>query len=226
MASMSDEKRLRELLTVFLEENTKLNLSALRTEDACWTGNILDSLALLEIPQFSTLHSSLSTLDIGTGGGFPLLPLAISRPQWHCTGLDSIGKKIAAVDRIVKTMNLKNVTVIADRSEPLGHKPKHREKYDLVVSRAVAPLNILLELCAPFVKVGGHIVLWKSLQIEEELKASTNAQKILHCPLTTAHRYTLPGDFGERQLLMFTKESSLPAAYPRAVGEAKTNPLS
>ncbi len=216
-------EQLQRLVTVFLAENEKINLSALRTEAACWNGNVLDSLALLELPSIMDTASTL--LDLGTGGGFPLLPLAIARPSLQCTGLDSVGKKVAAVQRIADAMALKNVSTIAGRAEEIGKQKLHRERYDLVTSRAVAPLNMLLEYCAPFVKLNGWIVLWKSLHIEQELTESANAQQVLHCPLTETHRYALPGDWGERQLLLFQKTKALSAEYPREVGMAKKSPL-
>jgi 16S rRNA (guanine527-N7)-methyltransferase len=114
---------------------------------------------------------------------------------------------------------------IAERTEVLGRDVKHREKYDVVTSRAVAPLNVLLEYCSPFAKVNGQIVVWKSMHIDEELAASANAQKMLGCALTSTHEYTLPGDFGTRQLLIFTKTKTLPMEYPRKVGIPKQQPL-
>ena len=218
------EAKLRHLTQVFLAENEKLNLSALRTEEKCWMGNVLDSVAASEL--ISNLKSPISTLlDLGTGGGFPLLPLALAMPQIQCTGLDSVKKKIDAVNRIIETMNIPNAHAISGRAEEVARDASHREHYDIVTSRAVAPLNMLLEYSSPFVKVGGHIVLWKSLQIEEELQQSAQAQKLLHVPLVQTHQYTLPGDWGTRQLLVFQKQSSLEKMYPRAIGEAKRKPL-
>lgn len=220
------EQRLRELLRVFLEENAKINLSALRTEEACWIGNILDSLAFLEISaKLAASRTQLSLLDIGTGGGFPLLPLAMALPEWRLTGADAVGKKIRAVETMAKTLGLPNVRVVAGRTEELGRMPEHREQYDIVTARAVAELSVLLEYCAPFAKIGGHVVLWKSTHIEEELAKSVRAQEFLHCPLTMTHRYTLPGDFGERQLLVFTKKAAVGKEFPRPVGMAKKKPL-
>jgi 16S rRNA (guanine527-N7)-methyltransferase len=217
------DTQLRDLVQVFLAENEKVNLSALRTEDACWHGNVLDSLALNELPDLTkTVHTFL---DVGTGGGFPLLPLAITHPDWTCTGLDSIGKKMLAVQRIADGVHLKNVRTIAERAEVLAHNKDHREHYDLVTSRAVAEMSVLLEYCAAFAKVGGVIVLWKSLHIDDELAASKNAQQVLGCTLESTHRYILPGDWGERQLLMFRKSKALAKEYPRVVGEAKKKPL-
>lgn len=217
------ESRLQDLLRVFLEENGKLNLSALRTEETCWIGNILDSLAFLDAG--IDLPAGSALLDLGTGGGFPLLPLAIARPDIHCTGLDAVGKKIRAVERIAAALTLKNARTVGGRSEERARETAHRERYDVVTSRAVAPLSILLEYASPFARTGGLIVLWKSLHIEEELAASTNAQRILRCPLERAHRYALPGDWGERQLLLFRKTGATPKEYPRTVGMAKKMPL-
>lgn len=220
------DEQLRTLMRVFLAENANINLSALRTEEACWIGNILDAVAFQDLNCAEVMTTPGATLlDIGTGGGFPLLPLAILYPQAQCTGLDSIAKKIAAITRIAKEAGIKNMTGIADRAEVLGQKKKYREQYDVVTSRAVAPLNVLLEYCSPFTKIGGYIVLWKSLHIDDELAASELAQKTLCCPLVTSHTYTLPGDFGSRQLLVFRKGRPLDKKYPRAVGEAKREPI-
>lgn len=220
------DEQLRTLMRVFLAENANINLSALRTEEACWYGNILDSVAFQELNCAEVMNEPGATLlDIGTGGGFPLLPLAILYPQAQCTGLDSIGKKIAAITRIAKEAGIKNFLGIADRAEVLGQKKKYREQYSMVTSRAVAPLNILLEYCSPFVKTGGYVVVWKSLHIDDELKASDEAQRALRCQLVTSHTYTLPGDFGSRQLLVFRKTGPLDKKYPREVGMAKREPI-
>ncbi len=220
------DEKLRLLMRIFLAENANINLSALRTEEACWYGNILDSAAFQELNCSAVMAESGATLiDIGTGGGFPLLPLAILYPTATCTGLDSIGKKIAAILRIAKEAGITNMKGIADRAEVLGHDKKYREQFNIVTSRAVAPLNVLLEYCSPFAKIGGYIVLWKSLHIDDELQASEAAQKALCCPLVTSHTYTLPGDFGSRQLLVFRKGRPLDKKYPREVGMAKREPL-
>lgn len=219
------ERQLRGLMQAFLAENANINLSALRTDDACWHGNILDSLALVDAVDAQKIPKPHHLIDVGTGGGFPLLPLAIMYPDAMCVGVDSIGKKIAAVGRIVKTIGLQNVTVIAERSETLARDAAHREKYDTVTARAVAPLNILLEYASPFARVGGHIVLWKSMTIEEEFAEATTSASTLGCTLVDHYAYDLGGDWGQRQLLLYRKEEKTPKMYPRAVGDAKAKPL-
>ncbi len=220
------EQQLRELMRVFLEENSKLNLSALRTEESCWIGNILDSLSILDIlPRLTAHRSSLATLDLGTGGGFPLFPLAICLPEGEFTGLDATQKKIEAISRIAGALDLPNVYPLSGRAESLGHDEKYREQFDLVTSRAVAPLNVLLEYCSPFAKPGGYVVLWKSLHIDDELKDSLLARSEFSCHLELHHHYSLGENYGERQLLVFKKASRLNKKYPRIIGAPKKNPI-
>lgn len=218
------ELRLRELVKVFLLENAKVNLSAFRTEEACWTGNVLDSLAAADLPQFKRLTQG-KILDIGTGGGFPLLPLALALPNLKFTGLDATQKKIDAVQHVAEAMRLQNVELISMRAEALGHENRYREKFDIVTARAVADINVLLEYASPFVKPAGRIILWKSMNIEEELEQSTAAQKEFQCGFHSAVTYDLPGDFGQRQLLVFEKKGKLSDKYPRAIGVAKKKPM-
>lgn len=217
--------RLRALLETFLLENGKLNLSALRTEEAAWHGNILDSLPFLALIEQAVIPSPASLLDVGTGGGFPLLPLAVMLPETRCVGLDSIGKKMSAVRRIAEALGLSNVETIAERAEALGHDAAHRERYDAVTARAVAPLPTLLECTAPFARPDGCVVLWKSLHAEEEIAGSERAQAELRCRLEHRHVYDLGGTWGSRQLLVFRKHAGMPRIYPRAVGIPKKTPI-
>ncbi len=217
------EERLLRLRDRVLDENTRINLTALREAEKCWIGNVLDSLPLLEI--LEKIGNPSALIDVGTGGGFPLLPLAIAMPQARWTGLDSTGKKIEAIRRIAADQGVGNVSLLTGRAEDLARDPLHREKYDVVTARAVADLSVLLELTSPFAKVGGFVVLWKSLKAEEEIARSAKAQHELHAPFAFGHSYELPGDFGERQLLVFRKGSATPKAYPRPTGVPGTKPL-
>ncbi len=216
------QDQLKELLRLFLEENKKLNLSAFRTEDSCWVGNILDSIAGLELPQIT---SAQKILDIGTGGGFPLLALAVCLPQITFVGLDATKKKIDAVQRIIDGLGLTNVSLLCGRTEELGHDAAHRQQYDVVTSRALAPLNVLMEYSAPFTKVKGSVITWKSLKIDTELQESLLARADLSCHLNQQYEYELPGDWGKRQLLVFEKTMKTPGKYPRATGVPSKTPL-
>jgi 16S rRNA (guanine527-N7)-methyltransferase len=179
----------------------------------------------VEVNQSNEAKEPMRFLDLGTGGGFPLLPLAICLPQCSFVGLDSVQKKISAVERIAQAMHLTNVSLVCGRAEELGRENAHREQYDIVLCRAVAEINVLLEYAAPFVKIGGHVLLWKSMTIEQELQDSLLARAELFCHLKGSHPYELLGNFGKRQILMFQKTSKTPTKYPREVGVPKNQPL-
>lgn len=215
--------QLKKLLTVFLEENSKINLSALRDDERCWIGNILDSLGFLTLPE--EMRTGATRLDIGTGGGFPLLPLAIVEPEstWH--GLDAIGKKIAAIGRIAEELTLSNVELTSERTEIAAKHRSMRDSFPIVTARAVASLPVLIEWAAPFVEKDGYLVLWKSMQLEEEWEQSKEVMQTLHCTHIGNYLYELPGDFGTRQLIVLQKTQLTPTEFPRAIGEAKKKPL-
>ncbi len=217
------ERQLQDLRDRVLDENTRINLTALREPEKCWIGNVLDSLPMLDI--LEKIGEPKKLLDVGTGGGFPLLPLAIAMPNARWTGLDSTGKKIEAIRRIAKDRNITNVDLVIARAEDAARDKTHREQYDVVTARAVADLAALLEFTSPFARVGGFVVLWKSMKAEEEIAQSAKAQHELHIPFAFSHSYTLPGDFGERQLLVFRKGSATPKMYPRPVGVPGKLPL-
>ncbi len=231
-ARMIDEQleaRLKELVDVFLTENAKLNLSAFRTAEHCWIGNVLDSLAFLDrAPAILGKDFALQTLrmlDLGTGGGFPLLPLALAMPKARCIGIDAVRKKVDAVKRIIEAMQLKNAQLMCVRSEELAQHKDFRATFDVVTARAVAPIGVLLEYMIPFLKVHGHAVLWKSKHIAEEMRSSVPSSRALHAKLIESHTYALPGDWGERTLLIFQKIAPTADEYPREVGVPKSKPL-
>ncbi len=217
------ERQLQDLRDRVLDENTRINLTALREPEKCWIGNVLDSLPMLDI--LEKVGNPKKLLDVGTGGGFPLLPLALAMPESRWAGLDSTGKKIEAIRRIAKDRGIANIDLVIGRAEDIARDKTHREQYDVVTARAVADLAALLEFTSPFAKVGGFVVLWKSMKADEEIESSKKAQHELHIPFAFSHTYTLPGDFGERQLLVFRKGSATPKMYPRPVGVPGKLPL-
>lgn len=170
-------------------------------------------------------QSTKKILDLGTGGGFPLLPLAICLPSSSFVGMDATQKKITAVQRIIDELKIANVRLVCGRSEELAREQAHREQYDVVLTRALAPLNILLELAAPFAKTGGYVLCWKSLNIDQELKDALLARSELSCQMENPYVYDLGGTWGKRQILVFRKRAKTKEKYPRAVGEPKRKPL-
>jgi len=139
--------------------------------------------------------------------------------------MDSTQKKLDSIRRMTDALKLSNVHLLTGRCEEKGRDEMHRDSYDIVTARAVAPLNVLLEYGAPFVKPGGHLVAWKSMKVETELEESLLARAELSCHLSKAYEYGLPGDWGKRQLLIFEKTSETNQRYPRDVGIPKKSPL-
>lgn len=225
----NQREALDRLVDIFLAENARLNLSALRTKEQCAIGNVLDSLAFLDGARslFGERWEEQErlVLDLGTGGGFPLLPLALMLPSWKFTGLDATLKKITAVDRMVSALGLSNVSTMCGRSEVIANDAGHRAKYDIVLARAVAPLSTLIEYCIPFTKLYGYCVFWKSMHVAEELCMALPACDALSAKLVQSYRYTLPGTWGERQLLVYQKTAPTLDVYPRKVGVPKEKPL-
>ena len=219
------EQRLRNLVDVFLQENSVHNLSAFRDHERCWTGNVEDSLAAMTLPELASLPQGSRFLDLGTGGGFPLLVLAICFPDHAFVGIDSTRKKIDAVGRMAKTMEIQNVELLSGRAEELARAATLRDRFDMVLVRALATLNVLIEYTAPFTRSGGRIIAWKSLQIDQELEDCRRARSELAVKLERSHPYELPGEFGERQLLVLQKTAPTPKKYPRPVGTPKKSPL-
>jgi 16S rRNA (guanine527-N7)-methyltransferase len=187
---------------------------------------VLDSIAFLQafdlLPELRTVKR---IADMGTGGGFPLLPLALCLPEVQCFGIDSTQKKISAISRIVETMNIKNITLHAGRLEDFGHDKNVRGTMDLVTARALAELPILLEYGIPLLKVGGLCAFWKSSKVADELASTAYAQKVLSAPFVRIFDYDLGDAFGKRCIVFFRKIAETRSLYPRKVGEPKMKPL-
>ncbi len=221
-----DESRLRQLMDVFLVENAKLNLSALRTPDLCWHGNILDSIAFLQaFETYPDLKKIKKLLDIGTGGGFPLLPLALCLPHVECVGIDATQKKVDAVGRIIASVSIPNTSLLCGRTESIAHNATYRGQFDVITARAVAPLSVLLEYAVPFLAVGGLCAFWKSTKIAAELAETADAQKKLSASYLGTFQYALPGQWGERTIVFFKKTAATLRDYPRRTGVPKQDPL-
>jgi 16S rRNA (guanine527-N7)-methyltransferase len=229
MPTPDQDQKLARLVDLFLEQNAITNLSAFRTPEHVRVGNVLDSIAFLdsaaEILGKDWHEQKLMLLDLGTGGGFPLLPLAITMPNAQLVGLDAVRKKVTAVNAMAASLELKNVEVVCGRAEDFARHPDVRAKFDIVTARAVAPLNVLLEYAVPFLKVGGVAVFWKSTHIADELRQSLSASTILHAKLSGNYTYTLPGDWGDRTILVFKKHEPTSDEYPRRNGLPKIKPL-
>lgn len=219
---MQQELQLFAFIDELKKWNKKLNLISFKSEEELEIKHVQDSLSLLEIFDF---EKGQRVLDLGSGGGFPGIPLAIECPDTEFVLMDSTAKKMVTVQTIAETIGLGNVQTVVGRAEELAHEDAYRESFGMVVARALAPLPILLEYAAGFVCVHGIFVAYKSGDHEKELKQSENAQKTLGFEFEGAIDYDLPEGMGKRSLLVFRKTEALDDKYPRKSGTPKKKPL-
>ncbi|MDF3129503.1 16S rRNA (guanine(527)-N(7))-methyltransferase RsmG [Kiritimatiellaeota bacterium B1221] len=210
-----------ELLRLYVEKlmevNQYMNLTAVRDWEGMWMRHIFDSLLLL--PDLKA-DPNQRALDLGSGGGFPGIPLAIARPDMQWTLVDSVSKKVRFLNEVADDLGLKNITALSERAETLAHQPEHRESYNLVTARAVARLPVLLEYTIPFLRVNGYFAAMKGEQAAKELKESRRAIERLSIKLM--RKQDQPGG---GQLLWFKKRRPTMDKYPRAVGIPGQKPI-
>lgn len=212
--------RLFELLT---EANQTLNLTAIRDEPGIILKHFVDSLTCLTYPN---LLEAGSVIDVGTGAGFPGLPLAIVRTSSQFDLLDATQKKIAFVHRAIQALDLKNARALWGRSEELARQKVKRETYQAALSRAVASLATVAELTLPLVRVGGFVLVQKGIHVEQEIAEAKGALSRLGGELDQILRLKLPISKDPRSLIVLRKIAATPPAYPRKPGVPAKNPLS
>ncbi|MGE3278226.1 MAG: 16S rRNA (guanine(527)-N(7))-methyltransferase RsmG [Candidatus Altimarinota bacterium] len=215
-------QQLEHLADLFLDWNSKLNLSAIRDREGVLLKHIVDSLLILP---FHFIQPGQKVLDMGTGGGFPGLALAIAYPEADFTLVDATEKKIKAVSSMAQSLGLKNVRCLSGRAEEMGQDRKYREQYDLVVARALAHFSTLLEYCLPFVKVGGHFIAYQGPELIDEWKNYQNVAALLSARILQCEEALLPLDEAKRCFIVVEKTKPLSSAYPRRVGVPKKTPL-
>lgn len=214
--------RLRDLL---IEWNTRFNLTAITAPEEIATRHFLDSLTCVLAVPMERRAASLRALDVGSGAGFPALPLAIAFPHWRVTSLEATGKKVRFQEAACAELGLRNVRPLAGRAEEVARQPAQRGHYDLVVARAVAALPTLLEYCCPFVRASGLCVLPKKGDLTEELAAGARAAPMLGARLLDPIPVTVPPLDEGRVLLVTRQERPCPSQYPRPAGAPTKRPL-
>ena len=202
-----------------LETNKVMNLTAITEPEDVARLHLLDCAALLNITDFRGKR----VVDVGTGAGFPGMPLRILEPDFDLTLLDSLGKRIAFLQRVCDEMGLQRVTCIHARAEEFA--AKHREQYDIATSRAVAALNVLCELTLPLVKVGGRFLAMKAVDSDEEILAAKSAVAQLGGKVEDIRDYTIPGTDITHRVVVIGKVKPTPDAFPRAFAKIKKAPL-
>lgn len=220
--SINDEqlRRFDLLSELLVEQNKTMNLTAITDPDGIAVKHFSDSISVLsaaEIPQGARI------LDVGTGAGFPGIPLLIMRPDIDLTMIDSTAKKLKYVENTVNELGL-IATTLHTRAEEAGQSKEYREKFDFVCSRAVAALNVLCEYCLPFVRQNGLFIAMKGAKAQEEIDAAKDAIKTLGGKIVAEKSFSL-SDGGERTLVVIKKISQVPPKYPRPSAQIAKKPL-
>ena len=222
--SLSEEQILKftRYDALLVDWNERMNLTAITEPRDVAVKHMVDSLTAYDAALFS---DAPTVIDIGTGAGFPGIPLKIFDPSIRLTLMDSLAKRLAFLEAVVEDLGLTGVTCVHARAEDAAHEPQRRERYDIAVSRAVARLPVLLEYTLPFVKKGGHLIALKGRTAEEEATDAKRALKLLGGRLETIRPVTLPGLSDKRAVLTITKIAPTPKAYPRKAGTPAKKPL-
>ena len=213
------------LLTYYemlVEWNKVMNLTGITEFEDVLLKHFIDSVAICQITDMSKVHT---VMDVGTGAGFPGMPLKIVFPHLKITLLDSLNKRIQFLNAVIEKLELKGITTIHGRAEDYGRDPKYREQYDLCVSRAVANLSSLSEYCVPFIKVGGRFISYKAGEVEEEVRQAEKAVRTLHCEPANIDKIILPDSDLSRSFIIIKKKGHLDIKYPRKAGMPTKNPL-
>ena len=228
------EKQLNQFEEYFhllIEWNEKMNLTAITEREDVYLKHFLDSLSIVKVfPELNeTVNSGeFSLIDVGTGAGFPGIPLKILFPNANVTLMDSLNKRITFLNEVVNTLNLNesgSIECIHARAEELAQNKEYREQYDLVVSRAVANLSTLTEYCLPFAKVSGYFIPYKSEKAGEEIAAAGNAIFLCGGTMKKEVSFVLPGSDLKRSLIIIEKRQNTAKKYPRKAGMPAKNPL-
>lgn len=212
---------------LLIEKNKVMNLTAITDKEDVIVKHFIDSIAL--IPYLTdkgiNINNKLKIIDIGTGAGFPGLPLKIMMPDVKFTLLDSLNKRVSFLNEVIDELKLKDIEALHGRAEDYASDSKYREKYDICVSRAVANLSTLSEYCIPFVKEDGYFISYKAGESEEEINNSKNAIKILGGKINKVEEFVLPGTDASRVFVFIRKQELTDKKYPRKAGVPAKKPL-
>lgn len=229
---LSDEQinKFQKYYEMLIETNKVMNLTAITGKEEVILKHFVDSISIVKvlpdmIKYIDSDNISIKILDLGTGAGFPGIPLKIVLPAIDIVLMDSLNKRINFLNSVIDELKLSGINAIHGRAEEMAKNKKYREKFDLCVSRAVANLSTLSEYCLPFVKINGKFISYKASEIEEEVDNAGNALKILGGNLTTVKKIILPESDIERSFVIIDKVKNTPKTYPRKAGTASRNPL-
>ena len=205
-----------------IEQNKVMNLTAITEFEEVLEKHFVDSLSVVKEIDMKTVKR---VIDVGTGAGFPGMPLKIAFPHLEMVLLDSLNKRVNFLNQVIGKLRYTGITAVHGRAEELARNKEHRESYDLCVSRAVANLSSLSEYCLPFVRTGGKFISYKSVEIKEELDNAKNAVHLLGGKLIGKKDFQLPGSDLPRSLVVIQKVRNTPSRYPRKAGMPTKEPL-
>lgn len=205
---------------ILKEWNQKINLTAIENDRDIIIKHFIDSLSIMPYLK----NESIEMIDIGTGAGFPGIPVEIVKGSVRLTLMDSLEKRVNFLNEAIKTLSLRNILAVHGRAEDYGQNPKFREKFDISVARAVANLPVLLEYCLPFVKPGGIFIAMKGSSTEE-IEASKKALETLGGKIEEVNEIILPQSDIKRNIIIVRKVRQTPTQYPRKAGKPSKNPL-
>lgn len=215
-------KQFEDYYRILIEWNHVMNLTAITEYEEVVEKHFIDSLSIINAVDFSEIFN---IIDIGTGAGFPGIPLKIAFPDINITLLDSLNKRVKFLNEVIEQLGLNNINAIHGRAEDYAKQKEYREQYDLCVSRAVANLSTLSEYCLPYVKINGLFIPYKSGDIDVELEKSEHAVSILGGVVSDVIRFQLPGTDIGRSFVKIKKIKSTGKKYPRKAGLPSKEPL-
>jgi 16S rRNA (guanine527-N7)-methyltransferase len=205
-----------------VEWNNKMNLTAITDEEDVYLKHFYDSISAAFFQDFT---KPLNVVDVGAGAGFPSIPIKICFPNLKITIVDSLNKRISFLQHLVSTLELKNVSLFHDRAETFAKNKQHREKYDLVIARAVARMAVLAELCLPLAKVGGIFLAMKGPEVVNEIVDGKTAITTLGGEVVRNENLQLPFEKSQRHFIFIEKRKKTPNLYPRKPGTPNKQPL-
>ena len=214
--------KFRQYMEMILEWNEKINLTAITEEEEFIKKHYIDSVICYSFPE---LKKAKTIIDVGTGGGFPGIPLALLFPEKQFILMDSLQKRLKVIDDLACKLEIKNVKTLHGRAEDLAHAKEHREAYALCVSRAVANLSTLSEYCIPFIKKGGSFLAYKGIKAEEEIKEAQSAIVLLGGKFLREEQVPLSEYDLDHHIIVIEKIGGTPAKYPRKAGTPSKEPL-
>lgn len=218
-----DDKKIEQFykyMNLLIEWNEKINLTAITEPDDIILKHFIDSLTIAKY-----IENEQKVADIGTGAGFPGIPLKIAKPDTHVYLIDSLNKRIKFLDEVIKQNTLIDTFAIHARAEEIGHSKEYRGKFDIVTSRAVARLNVLLEYMMPLVKLGGKCICLKGPNVEEELEEAKKAIEVLGGKIEKVEEFELPDSDNQRTIIVIKAVKQIPNRYPRKPGTPMTSPI-